>query len=188
MSIKPIAQASPLRKALAISPTAEVIHHSELFIRRIHAIAKSIATEKLDTPNAHGLGEKNGIADPWENFLGEIGEQSVSAYFGITHEPSPEGTGPDVRSVCVRCRSQHDWDLPIRRNDIKDLHLPWVLASHVPGQFFTLLHGWGFGHELKPLGNFTNFGNGRPKAYFVNRVHLKPMSTLTRDIWDQRPF
>jgi hypothetical protein len=189
MSPQTIALVSTLKEAKGLCPTAKVVHLSEDLRWNCYYIAHGISNKKRNTPNAHNREPKNDGKRLWvKDYLGTLGEQAVCKYLGIFYEPPGQGE-PDIRgTICVRCRGKHWYDLQLRDDDSKHLHLPWVLVTHELGQSFALLHGWGYGHELKPLGEFTDHGNGEEKAWFVNRKHLRPMDTLTPDIWDQLPF
>jgi hypothetical protein len=80
-------------------------------------------------------------------------------------------TIPDVGTAEVRCRSRHDYELLIRRDDPDDR--PFVLVTGSCPDFRVV--GWIKGEDAKRPEWLQTHGN-RPGAYFVPHHALTPIT------------
>lgn len=163
-------------------PLAKWIYVSGDIVEGAWQIAHQYAKDAMNLPNAAGGGPKTCV-HPRNDFFGQIGEWSISQFFRVPHVPGPKKKAADVLGICVRCRSGHNEKLIIRPGDRGKLGSPWAHVTYQIGLPFSLIHGWGIGSALIRLGKWTDEGNGRPKAWFVDNRHLQPPDTLHPPVW-----
>jgi hypothetical protein len=81
--------------------------------------------------------------------------------------------GGDVGEIQVRTRSQHDYDLIIRKND-RDSSVFVLVTGKIPEY---IVHGWILAKDAKRQEFVKNYG-GRPPAYFIPKKALNSLGSL----------
>jgi len=159
------------------SKAEKVIFGPEL-AKGIRAMAESDSEECL----AKGKRNTFGLGDPGSDVafkiarVGLFGEFAVSKYLGLFHEMSPHRKGPDIAGILgVRTAIGHHKSLILRADD--DPGLPYVLATHVDGEDFVLLHGWAVGRDVMIPAHLKSVAD-RPPAWFVPKSELSLMCDL----------
>lgn len=133
--------------------------------RWIEAIEKGLKPK-------HGLEEEEGLsAHVW----GVCGELAYAKARGIFYEPTINTfKAPDVGDVQVRCRTNHEWDLIIRRADHDAEFFVLVTVDPKRSTRLRVYDGGYWGWEAKQHKEwYRTYKKGRPKAWFVPQWALR---------------
>jgi hypothetical protein len=137
------------------------------------AMRRIAAGKKTDF---HGLGNPEDEKIRQIRRVGTFGEFAVSKYLGLFHDMAPPRKGPDIAGIIgVRTAIGHHKSLILRPDD--DPGLPYVLATHVDGEDFVLLHGWAVGRDVMIPAHLKSVAD-RPPAWFVPKSELSLMCDL----------
>ena len=112
----------------------------------------------------------------WDaHILGACGEMAYAKCMGVywTADINTFKGKSDVAGVEVRTRSNHDWDLIIRKDD--PAGRPYVLVTGEAPDF--QIHGWIMCEDGRQEQWLKNHGGYEP-AYFVPKSALRPISVL----------
>jgi hypothetical protein len=135
-------------------------------IGRLRQLA-SIKASRLDRHGFSGNG--------WDVHIeGACGELAAAKYLDLYWDGSVDTfKANDLPLIQVRTRSRHDYELLVRPED--DDEAIWVLVTGQSPCFW--LRGWLMGRECKRFEWVREHG-GRPPAYFVPTLGLRPISQL----------
>lgn len=138
---------------------------------------RQLAAVRAGRPDRHGY-----EGDGWsEHIEGACGEIAVAKALGLYWNGSVDTfkLGDDVPGLQVRTRSRDTYELIVRPNDPDDA--TWVLVTGRTPMFW--IRGWIFGRDAKRQEWMQNHG-GRPSAYFVPHVALRPLHELRElEVW-----
>lgn len=128
---------------------------------------ESVSSGRKDN---HGLSkDKGGINLHFEGASGEIAAAKALGVYFSSHVGSFKDA--DLGEITqVRTRSEHHWELIVRKNDNPD-HV-FVLVTGTSPSFY--VRGWMKGQEAKDRKYLANHG-GREPAYFIPTEDLHPI-------------
>lgn len=131
---------------------------------------RQLASVKAGRVDQHGF-----IGDGWsEHIEGACGELAVAKALNVYWDGSVDAfKRDDLPGLQIRTRSQHAWDLIVRPNDAD--RSAWMLVTGRCPSY--VVRGWIYGHEAKRPDWLRTHG-GRPPAYFVPSVSLRPIAEL----------
>lgn len=124
--------------------------------------------------------DQHGARDSWDlHVQGALGEMVVAKWLGVYWDAAVNTfKRPDLGArVQVRCRSRHDYELIVRRDDA-DQQL-FVLVTGQPPTFF--VRGFMLGVDAKRDEWLKDHGR-REKAFFVPHAALRSPDDLRREL------
>lgn len=151
-------------------------HVVEMSLWENAAIARDKEARRMGLQDKHGAS-----SDPEAGLrlhkLGVWGEGAFARFQGMDQWQPTVNTFrsmPDVGAFEVRCRSRHDYDLLVRRNDRDGS--AFILATCEDFRFVNVW-GWIRGAEAKQK-QFERTHGGREPAYFVPKWALHPLDLI----------
>jgi hypothetical protein len=136
-------------------------------------IMRNIAAIIDERDDAYGLDEDDG---GWSKHVeGACGEVAVAKVLGRFWSPTVNVfNAPDIgRTIGVRTRSRHDYDLNIRPND-KPQHAYVLVTGRAPN---FIVRGYIIGADAR-RGKWLRDYGGRPPAWFVPQASLLDIDEL----------
>lgn len=135
-------------------------------------IQRNASAKLRGLPDRHGF-----LGAGWDVHIeGALGEIAAAKAAGLYWSPTCDTfrNSADVgKSIEVRTRSRHDYELIVRRDD-GDTKAFVLVTGSVPNYE---VRGWILGREAKRDEWLRNHG-GRPAAFFVPTEMLRPVATL----------
>jgi hypothetical protein len=151
---------------------AVTLTHHELYMAACVGIGRQLAAIRRALPDVHGYDGKDGWNVHIEGAAGELAMARVcNQHWGGS--VNTFHLKPDVGQVEVRTRSQHDYELIVRKDDADDRN--FVLVTGRAPTF--KVHGYILASDAKRKHWLATHGN-RPAAYFVPTPMLKCIADL----------
>lgn len=150
-----------------------VLTPSELQVAASVGVARHVQALREGRPDRHGARADDG----WSLHIeGAAGEMAAARAMG-RYWDAPVGTfkhGGDVGAIQVRTRSQHLYELIVRRDDRSED--TFVLVTGRAPRY--RVHGWITGADAKRP-EWLQAHGGRPPAYFVPHNALRSLADLS---------
>lgn len=144
---------------------------TELMSAALIGVMRHVSSLNKGRQDAHGL-ETEGWTEHIEGACGEMAlSKAMNAYYPGTINTFKKADVGD--KIQVKTRSNHEWDLLVRKND--DISHVYVLVTGKAPHY--VVRGWMGGSEAKQEQWLQTYG-GRPPAYFVPQEFLYGIESL----------
>jgi hypothetical protein len=149
-----------------------LLNPHELYLAAMVGVQRQIAALRRNLPDRHGYDGHDGWTVHIEGACGELAVARVCGqYWGGSINTFHSKA--DVGKVEVRTRSEHHYELLVRKDDPDDRN--FVLVTGRSPEF--QVHGWFPSRDAKRNQWLATHGN-RPAAYFVPTPMLKSIFDL----------
>lgn len=145
---------------------------SEMMAAALIGISRHVSAVKRGLRMAHGIDPDNAWSAHIEGACGEAAFAKAANVFW-TSSVNTFKEGGDVRSVQVRTRSKHGYELLVRDGDADDS--VFVLVTGRAPSY--VVRGWIMGRDAKRR-EWSQSHGGREAAYFVPHSALLPVTAI----------
>jgi len=145
---------------------------AEMLSAALIGMSRHVAALARRLQDNHGYNRDDGWGDHIEGACGELAvAKAIGRYWPATVNDFKKGC--DVLGCQVKTRSQHHWDLLVRRDDADD-RIFVLVTGKAPN---LIIRGWLPASECKQPEYLQTYGHREP-AWFVPQAKLRPMDEL----------